>query len=651
MNSKLYSKLAFGNLGKNKSTFVPFLLSATVMVSLYYMINAIYEIAETGEFYGNTSVSMVMTAGVKVMAVFSVIILFYINSFLMKRRKKELGLYSILGMEKRHISRVLIFELAYVGISSILVGILIGGLLGRLMFLILIRLLEIPVEFQFFFSWKAAVSSSAFFLLTFALLILYNCFKIKAQNPIDLMQSGRKGEKEPKAKWFLAIAGVFFLGWGYVLSLTSGSPLEAIEHFFFAVLFVIAGTYLVFTAGSIAFMKLLRKNKKFYYHPRHFTALSGMIYRMKQNAAGLAAICILSTCVILTLATTICTYVGIEGILKERFTKDVFISGEYQKGYEEIIHNEIQTKAGSNHLKLEDEVQCRIVSWLSNFQDGSLEDIVEEERWSEESYEVGLIPLEDYNKLIKGQEVLKPDEVIFASNRPYGKKQIEIAGKMYTIKNEIALLDGIDNLGYTNRIQVIGASMKNLELAVASLKPDHGYDKIRYSYGFNLSGDKKENETFCTQIKKDMVAYQLYSQDRFLMRKSIVELYGSVLFIGFFIGSVFMAATVLIIYYKQISEGFDDRERFQIMQKVGMSKEEVKKSIRGQILSVFFLPIAGAVLHIAFAFPIMIKILDAMHMTNQNMFLACTVLTVGVFILIYTIVYLLTAKTYYKIVN
>lgn len=193
--------------------------------------------------------------------------------------------------------------------------------------------------------------------------------------------------------------------------------------------------------------------------------------------------------------------------------------------------------------------------------------------------------------------------------------------------------------------------MKNLELAVASLKPDHGYDKIRYSYGFNLSGDKKENETFCTQIKKDMVAYQLYSQDRFLMRKSIVELYGSVLFIGFFIGSVFMAATVLIIYYKQISEGFDDRERFQIMQKVGMSKEEVKKSIRGQILSVFFLPIAGAVLHIAFAFPIMIKILDAMHMTNQNMFLACTVLTVGVFILIYTIVYLLTAKTYYKIVN
>ena len=305
MNKHIYSKLAMNNIKKNKSTYFPYLLSSTVMISLFYILHAVSNQVATGKFYGDATMVTILNFGVYIAGGFSLVFIFYTNSFLIKRRKKELGLYSVLGMEKKHVGKVLLFEVIYSGGFSLLAGILSGVLLVRLMFVVLLNILNLSTSIKFTISGRSIIVTIILFILTFGIVMLFNLRKIHTTNPIDLMRSYKEGEKEPKANWIMATLGFISLGLGYYLALTVDNPIKAINVLFIAIIFVILGTYFLFTAGSITILKILRKNKKFYYNKKHFISVSSLIYRMKQNAVGLANICILSTAVLLVLSTTI----------------------------------------------------------------------------------------------------------------------------------------------------------------------------------------------------------------------------------------------------------------------------------------------------------------------------------------------------------
>ena len=583
MNNFIYEKLAVTNLKNNRKTYVPYIFTGVLTVMMFYIIDAL----SRGKGITQDTLKICLQYATGVIVVFAVIFLFYTNSFLIKRRKKEIGVYNILGMGKRHIARMMAVETILTAGISILGGLVFGIIFGKLMYLLLLKILHNSVDMQFSVNGTAIVQTVILFAGIFLLTYLYNILQIQLVNPVELLHGGNQGEKEPKSRWLLVIVGVAALGNGYWIALTTEAPLEALLKFFVAVVCVIIGTYALFIAGSIVVLKILRKNKAYYYNPKHFTSVSGMIYRMKQNGAGLANICVLSTMVLVMVSTTVSLYAGMEDILDSRFPRDV-----------SIVCNEADTNK------------------------------------------------EEYNRIEKKNVSLKEQEILtYTTNGKCGKKQINIAGQNYQVKKELSEM--------TSQPKSTAEMYKTLYIVFANAEQIERIESFSYADKFNLKGDDGKQKEALEQIQNEF--YEKFPdgtmESRMLSRSSFYELYGGLFFIGIYLGSMFIMATVLIIYYKQISEGYDDRERYQIMQKVGMSKKEVKRSIRSQVLSVFFLPLVVAVIHVAVAFKVMTKILGVLNLTNVSLFAVCTIITIAVFAVFYIIVYSITAKEYYRIVN
>lgn len=480
------------------------------------------------------------------------------------------------------------------------------------------------------------------FLLTY----LYNILQIQLVNPVELLHGGNQGEKEPKSRWLLVIVGVAALGNGYWIALTTEAPLEALLKFFVAVVCVIIGTYALFIAGSIVVLKILRKNKAYYYNPKHFTSVSGMIYRMKQNGAGLANICVLSTMVLVMVSTTVSLYAGMEDILDSRFPRDVsIVCNEADTNNEETLQRLIKEQCEKAGVKITDRVRYRYGSMNAVLKGNNLEK-VEQYYPDNHFYYVEMITQEEYNRIEKQNVSLKEQEILtYTTNGKCGKKQINIAGQNYQVKKELSEM--------TSQPKSTAEMYKTLYIVFANAEQIERIESFSYADKFNLKGDDGKQKETLEQIQNEF--YEKFPdgtmESRMLSRSSFYELYGGLFFIGIYLGSMFIMATVLIIYYKQISEGYDDRERYQIMQKVGMSKKEVKRSIRSQVLSVFFLPLVVAVIHVAVAFKVMTKILGVLNLTNVSLFAVCTIITIAVFAVFYIIVYSITAKEYYRIVN
>ena len=480
------------------------------------------------------------------------------------------------------------------------------------------------------------------FLLTY----LYNILQIQLVNPVELLHGGNQGEKEPKSRWLLVIVGVAALGNGYWIALTTEAPLEALLKFFVAVVCVIIGTYALFIAGSIVVLKILRKNKAYYYNPKHFTSVSGMIYRMKQNGAGLANICVLSTMVLVMVSTTVSLYAGMEDILDSRFPRDVsIVCNEADTNKEETLQRLIKEQCEKAGVKITDRVRYRYGSMNAVLKGNNLEKI-EQYYPDNHFYYVEMITQEEYNRIEKQNVSLKEQEILtYTTNGKCGKKQINIAGQNYQVKKELSEM--------TSQPKSTVEMYKTLYIVFANAEQIERIESFSYADKFNLKGDDGKQKETLEQIQNEF--YEKFPdgtmESRMLSRSSFYELYGGLFFIGIYLGSMFIMATVLIIYYKQISEGYDDRERYQIMQKVGMSKKEVKRSIRSQVLSVFFLPLVVAVIHVAVAFKVMTKILGVLNLTNVSLFAVCTIITIAVFAVFYIIVYSITAKEYYRIVN
>lgn len=679
MSNHLYMKLACQNIQKNKNIFFPFALACIAMIAMFYMMHGIQMQTKERIFYGANHMRDILKFGVIIMGIFSVFVLFYTNNFLMKQRAKEFGLYNILGMEKKHITKVIFWEIAYIGVGSILLALFFGMLLSRLMFLILLRLLQLKTDYDFAIYPDSIKTTIILFMVLFVAMIIRNTIQIYCLKPIDLMRSSQEGEKEPKAKWMIAILGILFLGIGYYISLTTKNVLAAWSVFFIAVLCVIAGTYLLFLSGSIVLLKLLKKNKNFYYHKTHFISVSGMMYRMKQNAVGLANICILSTGVLVVLSTVVSLYMGMNNIFRNRYPQDVLTSYIYEDKEENTKANHYNFPKVKTALeKRAEKKNVRIKNYNEYFyydicgkminntfvQDMKIMD-------SNKMQMIRVRLLSDYNTDFGKSVTLQKGEILVSNmtDNNISEKTFCMVKKSYRIKEEVNLAEGIKEknkvgnwIGKNNGVPLITIIVPSLQdmqnmVDVINREENNEMEKtnIYYNLSFDLTGNYNQKEAFCKGLRDTInqtgIARVAIVEDIFTPRQEFAGIYGSLFFIGIFIGAMFLLATVLIIYYKQISEGYEDRRRFQIMQKVGMSKEETKHVIRNQILLVFFLPILLAVIHIIAAFDIIRKLLLAMHYDNTPLFINCTIGTVIIFVVVYGMVYSLTARTYYRIVE
>ncbi|MEG1242909.1 MAG: FtsX-like permease family protein [Oscillospiraceae bacterium] len=669
-----YPRLAAQNLGRNKQFYLPFILTCVATCAMFYIMFFLGRnsgLLDPNTFGGDT-LAMIMQLGIVVIGIFSAVFLFYTNSFLMKRRNKELGLYSILGMGKRHIAKVLFFETLYVAIIGLVLGLGLGILLSKLTLLLLFKIVRVPVAFGFEISYSGIIGCLCLFAGIFFFILLSNFWRISRAKPIELLRGGAVGEKEPKTKWLLAILGVLSLGGGYYIALVTEEPIRAMALFFVAVMLVIFGTYCLFTAGIIALLKFLRSKPDYYYKTKHFIPVSGMIYRMKQNAVGLANICILATMVLVMVSGTVCLYLGTEDSVLSRFPHEVAIHIWGPEGKApEILTTAAQKAVTDSGLEIKSEVAYTELP-ISCSRRGNDFSLMADDYYdaSQTPTYLSFVTAGDYEKMSGEALELAANEVLGISDRSSHMDSFTIMGQEFKVTKWLSDFPGNGEAramvaDYYYFIVADDAVWDGINASQIAISGDRAQIP-EYYYGMEFDGSSAEKIAAGTAVKDAVYSIELGDpadeanadtyrsanvEPRESERAYILGMNGGFLFLGLFLGLIFIMATVLIMYYKQLSEGYDDRERFEIMQKVGLSRPEIKKALRSQILVVFFLPLCMAVVHIGFAFKMIQKLLLVLNLTNVGLFALCTLGTVGVFAIIYGISYLLTAKVYYKIVS
>ncbi|MDL2294102.1 FtsX-like permease family protein [Ruminococcaceae bacterium OttesenSCG-928-D13] len=655
-----YPKLAMGNLWRNKSTYLPYLLACVVSVFTFYTMLAINLNGALDGIRSESVVKSFTAIGAIILALFCSALIFYTNSFLAKRRKKELGLYSILGMEKKNIGIVMFFETLLIAAAALVLGLLLGLLLSRLLFLVLLRLVQYEVTVDMPVSYSAIVITIIFFGAVFLLALLSNLRQVRLANPIDLMSGARQGEKEPRASWLLTLIGLGCLGGGYFIALYFRSPSEALMMFLVAVFLVIIGTFCLFTSGSIALLKLLRRNKNYYYTPRHFISVSGLIYRMKQNAAGLATIGILSCMVLVTVSATVCLYVGAENSLQTQYPSEYELSFDVAEDADTLLTGARQVAVGTG-VELADLWDYRIGSLTTLESGGAFNSVADFDSISSMTM-IGLMPLQDYNASMGENTTLAGDEaLLFVTGGSYSGDTLTLDGTTYRVTHLDQLgtqKSGADDLGRTILLVLpdMDAVERALEARPEAVRQARPTETVmRRALTFNLSGDEAAKAQFLSGYEAFIAGLSTNGYFQYLSREgNRVNWYatnGGFLFLGIYFGILFLLAAALIIYYKQLSEGYDDAGRFEILQKVGMSEGEVRKTINGQILTVFFLPLVVAVVHIAVAFFPVSRAMVLFGVRNTPLLALSTLFTVLAYALVYLLVYRRTAKTYFRIVR
>lgn len=677
MKGGFYIRLAKDGIMKNRKLYFPYILTCICMIMMFYIIYYLGFSADFTSVRGGDMLQSFLMLGVFVIAIFSLIFLYYTNSFLIRRRKKEFGLYNILGMGKRNLVKILVWENILTAALSIVSGLLLGIVFSKLAELAALRILGGKTGFAIRVEPKPVIVTAVLFLGIFLLIMLRMIFYIFRLRPVEMLKSENVGEKPPKANWILALIGVALLAGAYYLAVAVIDPLSAMLMFFIAVVMVIIATYLLFISGSVALCKLLQKNKKYYYKTKHFVSLSSMIYRMKRNGAGLASICILSTMVLVTLSSTVCLYAQTEDGIQKRYPHDITMeltSDDYSETepYKEIV-SEVLSEYGEEAENVEDFHMYSI----AGFQYGdefrlSMADYSETGAGDIESIRsIYMIDLEAYNRLTGENQEMADDEFLLYPFKadydyntisitgcgtwnvelleqqpfPVGAAQANAEGSYFIVAKDLSVIQRIEE--YRNSLAQEDDSL----LATY----------IEESYGFDLAcDDEKQTEIYNTILERigaltsqeNGVEYPHYFIDsKAGGRIDYIAINGGLFFLGVLLGAVFLFGTVLIMYYKQISEGYEDQDRFDILMKVGMTRKEVKQSINSQVLTVFFLPLITAGVHLAFAYPLISKILLLMSATEESLLILVTVCCYLVFALFYVLVYVITSKGYYTIVS
>lgn len=660
MSNFFFPKLAARNIKKNSKTYIPYMISCIVTVTMFYIVRSLSLNPGFNIMVGGDTLAYMLTFGSVVVGIFALIFLFYTNSFLLKRRKKEFGVFNILGMEKSHLAKTIAWENFYVMIISIAGGLILGIALDKAMYLLLAQLIEVEIRLGFFISGKAILTTIFLFLTIFFLIFLNAVRQVRMSNPIDLLNAGNVGEKEPKTKIVTAMLGVVFVGTGYYLAQTTINLITAIPLFFVAVMLVIIGTYMLFTAGSIVLLKALRKNKKYYYKTKHFISVSGMIYRMKQNAVGLSNICILSTAVLIIVSSTCSLIFGMDEIGQTRYPNDfsIYVNEESteksQEGLDKV--HELQQQMG---LDVVQETQysyfsCSSVKTGDTFTVERIDPNID----MNDIANLIFVPLDDYNTFMGTETVLADDEVLIYSNRmAFDYPVLKVFDKEYQVKETLDMFMGNGKVASNAANSHFIVLPNNVQMQELYEKQKEALtdiaSQIRYYYGFDTNSNAETQQTFYDAVANvyEVNGYQATIESKVAERTRFIGMYSGLFFIGIFLGILFIMATALIIYYKQISEGYEDKERFVIMQKVGMSRQEVKGAIRSQVLTMFFLPPILAGIHVIAAYSMITKLLVLVNLLNLKFFIICTIVCFLAFMLMYFLVYLLTARTYYKIVS
>ena len=671
MHKGIFSRLAKQNIRNNKSTYIPYMITCIFCIAMIYMMEFLRDCPTLDQAVRQADeVRMIVFTGEIVVEIFCIIFLIYSNSFLMKRRQKEIGLYNILGLERNHIGIVMFLETIITSIGSLAGGIAVGIIGSKLALLLLLKLLHIPSVLGFYISVKGIFTCLFMFGIVFLMILFLNLAKIHLSRPVELLRGNNTGEKEPAAKWLMALIGFICLGAGYYLAVTTESPIKAITIFLLAVILVMAGTYLLFTAGSIVILKFLRRRKSFYYRTGNFISISGMLYRMKQNAIGLASICILSTGVLLMISMTVSIYFGMNDIMLNRYPYDVDMS------VTSISEDECQTaieafeKAiADNKVPVEksvEEIYLDIV--CSKNGDQILIKPANTIRNSDSVLVLSLLNQAEYERLTGISANLNDGEIFAWYPLAVQKDSVTVDETEFTVKKWLdknPLTCGEDAVSNNAVLVVTDEDFKKFdEMRTAMYKgvssAPAGED-LTLHLGLDITGSETDKIDFGTPVMeavKDLRKNGGLSENSWItsgIRQQEYESYyadnGSLLFIGIFLGSLFLMGTAMIIYYKQISEGYEDQKRFEIMQKVGLSRREVRSSVRRQILMVFFLPLLMAMLHITMAFPMIRRMLLLFGMTNTKLFIGCTAGTVLIFAVVYGLIYLMTARSYYHIVE
>lgn len=644
----LYAHLAADNIRKNRRLYVPYLLSGGAMAAILYILAHLSDDPAVLAVRGGDALAMLLKFGVLILMLFSAIFLFYTSSFLMKQRNRELGLYSMLGMSKLHIVRFVVYETLFCALISIGGGLALGVLISKLFQLALLRLTNSQADIAFSVSPEHLKNVCLTFGAIYAGLALLSAFRVLRSKPLELMNSSRSGERAPRANALSAIAGIACLAGGYGLALNVRSAIEAFSMFFPAVALVILGTELCFRSGSVFLLRLLRMNKRYYYKPNHFISVSGMSYRMKRSGSSLSTICILSTMVLVTLSCVTCLYIGTKDAVNRLYPREL----EFHSYTEEVPARNILSAPIEEVLSETGAVARDAVSYRSVYLSGHLEgDTFSTLAQSDVAFASGLmlIPLEDYNALCGTSYHLEPGQALAGGSlSSLLGDHVNVAGvRTYAIA-ETGVPDPDAASGEDGLID-------SLRLVVPTAEELSGYEHTSPSatYAFDIASCPIDIHDLIARLNERLRADDL----EFIFRNgigafdSLIGEYAGLFFLGIMLSLAFTCAAVLSMYYKQITEGYEDQANFAIMRKVGLSRRMIRQSVNSQILTVFFLPLIVSGVHVAFAFPMLTKLLVLLGLANTRLLALVTLCSFALFALFYVAVYLITSRTYYKIVS
>jgi putative ABC transport system permease protein len=679
MKAGFYSRLALDGIRKNRKLYIPYLMTCVLMVSVYYILAFLSKSDLVANMKGGGSAQMIVSLGSYVIAVFAALFLFYTNSFLIRRRKKEFGLYNVLGMNKRNIGRILFCETLIGYAVSVVVGLAAGIALSKLAELSLLNLVEAEIGYAFSVPFIVLRNTVLFFAAIFVLIYVNALRQVSFSNAIQLVRSENMGEKPPKANWVVGIAGAIILGTAYWIAVEIEQPMAAIFYFFIAVIMVIVATYLLFIAGSVLLCRILQRNKGFYYKAKNFVSVSSMTYRMKRNGAGLASICILLTMVLVMLSSSACLYFGKDAAISARYPRDICafanwygfsesdgeIAGKMNAAVEDVLSQE-----GIGVDSARAYYEYSITGYLEDSHVSVSPDVLND--LSFENFnrivELHFIQLEDYNRIQGENEALAPGEAILCAVKAddigdiFSVEDVKL-NVVKRVNHDVFNFDGATLAEiYANVFVVVddidAYAMKFLDKMDFTGVP---LLRVHWFYQFDTDADLSDQIEIARAIEASVrgnvaidesinpVTFYVDCHDA--QRGDFYGTFGGLFFIGIMLSIVFVVAAALIIYYKQISEGYEDQSRFEIMQKVGMTKNDIRRSINAQMLTVFFLPIGFAVLHLAFAFPVVYKLLMLFGVFYLPLLVATTGVSVVICLILYVIIYRITSNAYFSIVT
>lgn len=667
----LYPRLALSGIKGNRQAYIPYILACSGVIGMYYIVSFLSSSPLVGQMRGGEIMQTMLMLGTFILTAFSAVFLLYTNSFIIRRRQREFGLYNILGLDKGNIARIMLWETVIIYIISEAAGLGCGVLFSKLAEMLAVKMIGGENPYAMSISLSAARNSLIFFGVISAFILLGSLWRVHLSSPVELLCGSRRGEKPPKTNVPFTLLGLVLLSGAYYLAVTTENPLSAIGVFFIAVLMVIAATYLLFMAGSVAVCRLLQRNKKYYYKTRHFVSVSQMAYRMRRGGAGLASICILSTMVLVTVSTTTCLYAGLENMLSKKYPRDIIVeiysddpehtaaahtiadsaAKEYGAAQENILNFEF-LKFGCAAKR--DIFYISADNWAAN-ENEAIPDVTE----------MYFVSIDDYNRLTGKNEQLGAGEVILCPERgKFGHSALNIYeyGTL-NVKYEADDFESVGTsvvFGVSGEIYVIAdpAVIDSINTVQQEVFGENA-SVIHDYYAFDLDGTRETQFAVYNRIWNDisdlnpkdnkLYSYKIESKEN--NRVDFIAIYGGLFFLGVLLGSVFIFAAVLIMYYKQLSEGYEDRERFAVLQKVGMTRREIKQSINSQVLTVFFLPLMAAGVHEMFAFPLMSKLLALFGWQDTGLFAMVTGISFLAFALLYVTVYLITSRAYLRIVT